>query len=261
LIIIKPIECQGISGFMPQPYANRRLLITAMSIMALMLCAAAMVHADESLATSAFKTVALDPGHGGDDSGARGSTGALEKAVCLDLARALADGLKNRFQVVLTRSDDYSVDLRQRTAVANNRQADLMISIHCGAGFLHTASGMAVYYWKPEGLADDPSSAPGSLSPNRWDQTQLPYLAGSRTLAAEMQHALQQTAGSDMVRVYQAPLLVLQGAAMPAIIIEIGYITHPATEKDLMSPQWRQQLARSIQVGIENFLERPKSQP
>jgi N-acetylmuramoyl-L-alanine amidase len=246
---------------MPQPCANRRLLIAVITIMALILCAATTVHADESLKASALKTVALDPGHGGDESGARGPTGALEKAVCLDLARALADLLKNRYQVVLTRSDDYNVDLRQRTAVANNRRADMMISIHCGAGFLHTASGMAVYYWKPERLSDDPSPVPGSLSPNRWDQTQLPYLAGSRTLAAEMQHALQQSAGSDMVRVYQAPLLVLQGAAMPAILIEIGYITHPATEKDLMSPQWRQQLARSIRVGIENFLERPKIQP
>lgn len=210
--------------------------------------------ADESSAGT-FRTIVLDPGHGGDDSGARGPTGSLEKDICLELARVLADQLADGYQVVLTRSDDYSVELRHRTATANHNRADLFISLHCGAGFLHTTTGMAVYSWKP-GIRQGASNAgQGSVDPNRWDETQLSHLAGSHRFAAAMQETLEAMAGDDNVQLRQAPLVVLQGAAMPAILIEIGHITHPATEKNLLSPQWRRRLARAIQSGVESYLE------
>lgn len=214
--------------------------------------------ANESSAGTLRKIVVLDPGHGGDDSGARGPTGSVEKDICLELARVLADQLADGYNVFLTRSDDYNADLRHRTATANHNRADLFISLHCGAGFLHTATGMAVYSWKP-GIRQGASIAgQGPVDPNRWDETQLSHLAASHRFATDMQEALEAMAGDGDVQLRQAPLVVLQGAAMPAILIEIGHITHPATEKNLLSPQWRRRLARAIQSGIEIYLENRK---
>lgn len=211
--------------------------------------------------SGAAPTVVLDPGHGGKDTGAKGPTSSLEKDICLGVARALARQLENTHQVILTRSGDYDVNLRNRTAVANHHRADVFISLHCGAGFLHTSTGMAVYYYKPAPSQEASAVGQGSPNPNRWDQSQLPYLSTSHQLAVDTQQALKQIMGVEKVRLRQAPLLVLQGATMPAIVIEIGHITHPATEKNLQSPQWQQQLAKAIQAAIEQFQETSGAQP
>lgn len=239
---------------MSPPTNLLRPLIISLLILGFPVSWSMAADASNDGSAGASRTVALDPGHGGDENGARGPTGSLEKDICLDLVRALAGQLESEYRVVLTRSGDYRVKLRNRTATANHHQADLMISVHCGAGFMHAAAGMSVYYWKPD--VSKVSQRP--VNPNRWEQTQLAHLSASRAFALEMQQSLRHMTGTDTVRVRQAPLLVLQGAAMPAILIEIGYITHPATEKDLLSPQWRQQLVRAIQEGIHLFLDQEK---
>jgi N-acetylmuramoyl-L-alanine amidase len=248
--------CQGISGFMPTPATQFR---TVTLLLTILLLAFQWVAADPTVDSTPI--VVLDPGHGGKDLGAKGPTSGVEKEICLAVARALARQLETTHQVILTRSDDYDVDLRNRTAVANHHQADLFISLHCGAGFLHTATGMAVYAYKPALAYDTTAIGQGSPNPNRWDQSQLPHLASSRQLAMQMQKTLKNIMGIEKVWLRQVPLLVLQGATMPAIVIEIGHITHPATEKNLLSPQWQQQLAKAIGVAIEQYEATDREQP
>jgi N-acetylmuramoyl-L-alanine amidase len=256
MTIIKPHECQGFSGIMTSRTTHKRyrvwVLIVSLAFTLLWLAAAT---AFDRLTPASAATIVLDPGHGGDNSGARGPTGSLEKDVCLALAQTLAAQLTPTHRVILTRSGDYDVDPRIRTATANHDQADVLISLHCGGGFLHTASGMAVYYWKPGSDQGTPPPHGEASNSNRWDQTQRAHLASSRRLAEAVQQSLARMSGAQKVKLHQAPLLVLKGAAMPAVLIEIGYITHPATEKDLLSPQYRLQLAKAIQAGITVYLQ------
>ena len=199
--------------------------------------------------------VALDPGHGGRDQGARGPTGLLEKSICLELAQKLAIRLESRLTVRLTRSDDYDVALDQRTANANQANADLFISLHAGAGFSHATHGLTVFYYQP--AASTPALAPnGSDNQGRlqWNRLQDRHAAASRALAIKMQRAIEAMAYRPDCKVQSAPLAVLQGADMPAILIEIGHITHPATEKRLARSQGLDSLVNAIDQGIAQFL-------
>ena len=94
------------------------------------------------------KTIAIDPGHGGYDKGARGPDGTFEKTVTMELARVLALELEKTYNVILTRTDDYWIDILKRTAMANHLNADMFISIHTGGSFLHQASGISLYYYE-----------------------------------------------------------------------------------------------------------------
>jgi N-acetylmuramoyl-L-alanine amidase len=199
--------------------------------------------------------VALDPGHGGHDQGARGPTGLLEKRVTLELAQKLALRLESRYLVRLTRSDDYDVELHQRAATANHSKADLFISLHTGAGFVHATQGLAVYYHQT-GKPGTESVAKGAAvaGPRQWKDLQQRYAAASKALATHMQHALEAMPQRPSCQALGAPLAVLQGADMPAILIEVGHITHPATETLLSQSHGLDALVNAINQGIERFL-------
>ena len=140
--------------------------------------------------------VVLDPGHGGNDPGAQNSEGIQEKAVTLSLARRIADQISDDFKVVLTRTDDYWVDIPDRTAVANNRKADLFISLHAGGAFLHSVGGTSVFYYdsysdssireKKPGL--DPLQDPDAPIP--WNRIQERHLTRSKKFAGMVQTEL-----------------------------------------------------------------------
>lgn len=199
--------------------------------------------------------MALDPGHGGHDRGARGPTGLLEKRVTLELAHKLALRLESRYLVHLTRSDDYDVELHQRAATANQSKADLFISLHTGAGFVHAAQGLSVYYYQTNrpGTEAIPEKA-AEAEPRQWKDLQQRYGAVSKELATHMQRTLEAMPQRPSCKVYGAPLTVLQGADMPAILIEVGHITHPATEKLLSQSHGLDVLVTAIDRGIERFL-------
>ena len=226
---------------------------------------------NKALASSAAQsdrpeyTIALDPGHGGRNNGAKGPTGLLEKTVSLSLARELTTDLKaNGYEVVLTRSDDYDVPLRDRTAVANHHKADLFISVHTAASYLHAVSGITIHhYQRPDAPQGQPKPSPKSVpSPSRaWDQIQLEYAAQSRDLAQTMARTLGIVWPSTSVEVAQAPLVVLEGADMPAVLIEVGYLTHPATEKNLSNPTYMATFVQALVRGINTYFDtRPRSQ-
>jgi N-acetylmuramoyl-L-alanine amidase len=201
--------------------------------------------------------IALDPGHGGKDSGARGPTGLLEKDVCLALARNLALRLESRYRVILTRSDDYQVELPQRAAIANQARADLLLSLHTGAGYVNANQGFAIYYY-----ADTARSAPmGNVDrlvsaddPQQWHRTQQRHQPLSLALATALKKRLDRIPDSPGCSIRGAPLAVLEGADMPAVLIEIGHITDPATEARLADLQDGGWLADPIIEGIRDFL-------
>ncbi|MGD2270098.1 MAG: N-acetylmuramoyl-L-alanine amidase [Desulfobacterales bacterium] len=208
------------------------------------------------------KTVVLDPGHGGHDSGARGPDGNLEKDMVLKLANALADEIKNEYEVVLTRTGDYGLDIQGRTSMANHLEADLFISIHNGGSFRHKAGGITIFYFRPlpnqDSASDIESAKPfgDSEDPITWDHIQGKHINSSITLAKSIQSRIKQKVTFSRCNVQAAPLLVLRSADMPAVLVEAGYLTNPAEEKALSDPDVRSQLAESIGRGIHDFLSK-----
>jgi len=207
--------------------------------------------------------IVIDPGHGGNDGGAKGTGGTIEKDVTLALAREIAKCLKSNYKPVLTRTGDYWLDTTGRTAVANHHKAALFISIHASGSFLHQAGGAAVYYYKDVAGVHTSSEHGTSLSlseslqgdddPLVWDEVQAAHLPASK-LAAE-------TLGSELVewhvvsecKVRGAPLAVLTGADMPAALLEIGYLSNPSTEKKLIDDSYLSELARAVCSGIDDY--------
>lgn len=203
-------------------------------------------------------TVVLDPGHGGLDGGAKGPEGVLEKTVTLTLAQMVAAVLETEHRVVLTRTGDYGLDIPARTAVANGAKADLLISIHTGGGFLHQASGLYVFYFKDLPTVSEPengSSDAGSME--NWDFLQYRHLTASSRLAREMENHLRAGNTFTVNGVETAPLMVLRGADMPAVLVEVGYLTHPLEEKKLQDPKVLADLAERIGAAVSSFLRKP----
>jgi len=211
-----------------------------------------------------IKTVVLDPGHGGHDNGVQGPSGTIEKSVALGLAQLIASRLKKNYKVILTRSDDYWIDIPGRTAVANHLKADLFISIHTGGSFLHQAKGITIFYYKElSGHAletDVDSSKPGNAGNPQafWDNIQAGHIASSKALAQIMQNNLSSQLKFPKSKIQNADLMVLKGADMPAILIEVGYLTNPGDEKKLQSPEVLSDFATAICNGIDDYLQNSK---
>lgn len=218
------------------------------------------VHAQKMPWDAAKRTVVLDPGHGGHDTGARGTDGTQEKAVTLALARLLAVELEGACRVVLSRTDDYFIDIPERTAVANHEKADLFVSLHTGGSFTHTVNGIHILYFNALSI---PELAPRNDSKplkkrlkgeDIWRQIQLKHTQNSQMAAKLFQRHLDKEDSID-VWITGAPMLVLEGADMPAILIEIGYLTHPPEERKLSDMDALTGLAKKMSMGILTFLE------
>ena len=206
------------------------------------------------------RIIVLDPGHGGREIGARGAEGTLEKAVAMKLAQLIAAQLQRDYKVTLTRTDDYHVDLDNRTALANHLNADLFVSLHTGGSFVYGTAGPIVYYYQnPSKFSSTWGEIPilggeNKRMPIPWDRLQDRYREKSRILADMIRSRLSTVNSVDNSRVQGAPLAVLQGAQMPAILIEVGYLTNPAEEKNLRNSRFLMNIAAEISKGIEDFL-------
>ena len=221
--------------------------------------------ATQALSEADLPVVVIDPGHGGNDSGAQGPDGTQEKTVALNLARLIADQLETRCRVVLTRSDDYRLDISGRTAVANQSRAEIFISLHTGASFSRSISGSTVYYHRRfiESALTAESKAPKSLidssQPLSWNQIQMKYRITSERLAQLIQNRLNDVRQTPDTRVQGAPLLVLEGADMPAVVIEIGNLSNPNEEKMMRDSKFLASLAQAISKGVDTFFtEKPQ---
>jgi len=211
------------------------------------------------------KTIVIDPGHGGYDKGARGPDGTSEKAVTMEFARVLALALEKTYKVVLTRTDDYWVDIPTRTAMANHLNADMFISIHTGGSFLHQARGVSLYYYEKATTfplmleTESMEESKGSNFKELWSNIQGRHQKNSKVLAEDILNSLKEKIGEKVEykpEIQGAPLMILEGSDTPAVLIEIGYITNPKEERSLNDIVLLSFLAQKIKKGIDDFFEK-----
>lgn len=217
------------------------------------------------------RPIVIDPGHGGDDMGARSGSGQVEKDVTLAIARRLARVLEARgHRVRLTRDGDQNRALTDRTALANRLDAVAFVSLHANASTAASVAGAETYYMSLDKASDDAAAATadienraGSASADRtpldlilWDLAQAEVLNESAAFALAVQQSLNdQLAGRDR-GVRQAPFVVLTGATMPAILVEVGFLSNSSEADRLAQPEHQQRVAEAIAAGIENFVGR-----
>ncbi len=221
---------------------------------------------------SGIRTIVIDPGHGGGDTGAQGSSGSTEKNLTLVLARSLKRQLEGRLpvRVVLTREEDAELPLDTRSALANQHKADLFISLHLNSSVTSDAHGAETYFSSLE--ASDERAALAAEAENRaaaasgsdgdplydlqlilWDLAQSHYLAESQRLARLIQDELNATLDLRNRGVKQAPFRVLMGAAMPAVLVELGFLSNPAEESRLNDPDYRARLTETLVRAISRY--------
>jgi N-acetylmuramoyl-L-alanine amidase len=222
-----------------------------------------------------FKTIVIDPGHGGIEIGAKGKFGLLEKDVTLAIALKLRDIIEKNlaFRVFLTRDKDTDVALESRAALANNHKADLFISIHANGSLRKNARGSETYFLSLNATDEDArrlaylENATGKLEGRLeqdsqddikmilWDLAQSAYLKQSSELAGEIQAELNRLLGTENRGVKQAPFKVLTGAACPAVLVETAFISNPEEEKELGSGAFQDNVAQAIYRSLVEYLK------
>lgn len=231
-------------------------------------------EATESPRDFGVRTIVLDPGHGGKDRGALGPTGLREKDVTLALCKLLRDRLEaSGYSVKLTRDDDISLSLSSRTGFANHAKADLFVSVHVNAVKTDNARGSETYYLSLDGdaeavdphyneevleqLDEDPAfgDVDDDLSLILWDMAQNKHTDDSFRVAKYIQEELNSLAGIRSRGVKQAPLKVLKGATMPAVLIEVAFITDPVEEKKLRDAEFQSRIVRALETAVGRFSE------
>lgn len=224
--------------------------------------------------------VMVDPGHGGEDDGAHGRKGLVEKDVALELGLELARQLETAgFQVRLTRDQDLFVPLWDRARLANAEHADVFISLHLNADRSRQAKGSEVFFLSPNGgdhgtaeLAAVENAAPQAEPGTAADPDQVvagildtlaqeAYLRDSERLAVAIQAQLNHLGGIRQRGVKQAPFVVLRGAAMPAVLVETAFISNPREEAKLRDPAFRTRVAQAITRGVRKFFAASPSLP
>ncbi|MGD1904859.1 MAG: N-acetylmuramoyl-L-alanine amidase, partial [Leptolyngbyaceae cyanobacterium] len=174
--------------------------------------------------------VVLDPGHGGRDPGAVGIGGLQEKTIVLPVSLRVAELLRDAgVQVIMTRSDDRTLDLQPRVDIANQANATIFISIHANAISLSRpdVNGIETYYYSDSG----------------------------RRLAETIHAAMLAVSGMNDRGVKQARFYVLRHTAMPASLLEIGFVTGQDDAPLLRDPVWRENMAQAIARGILQYLQ------
>jgi N-acetylmuramoyl-L-alanine amidase len=213
--------------------------------------------------------VVIDPGHGGPDAGATGTNGVQEKALTLDIARRVKTLIESRLgmRVVLTRDDDREVTLDERTARANSSKAELFVSLHMNASIAATSSGAEVYQLKPErdspagrgGVADQPLNLPVTIGGTRsvalvpWDLAQARHREDSTLLANLLESSLRPQIPMGAQAQREAPMRLLAGLDMAAVIIELAYLTNPEQAAAATSEDFQTRAAQGIVDAVTAY--------
>jgi N-acetylmuramoyl-L-alanine amidase len=219
--------------------------------------------------STGLRTVVIDPGHGGDELGTQGAKGTLEKEITLSVARRLRTLIESRLglKVFLTREDDRTLSLDDRSAFANNHRADVFLSIHANSAVRPALKGAEVYYLTVERAdaearkkADDSATTlPALGGSNRaidlilWETAQARYLEQSATLAGFVEQSLRAKVEMSPRAVQQAPFRVLVGANMPAALVEIGYLSNADQEAQLTTAGYQDQVAQALLDALVKF--------
>jgi N-acetylmuramoyl-L-alanine amidase len=225
------------------------------------------------LPTPGVRTIVIDPGHGGEEDGAKGARGTLEKTLTLAVARRVKSALETRLgaRVLLTRDDDRTLPLDERAAFANNNKADVFLSLHANASLRRTATGAEVFYLsldradeearrvaESEGVAM-PVFGGGTreIDVILWEMAQTRHLTQSAELARAVEAQLRALVPMSPRALQQAPFRVLVGANMPAVLVELGYVTNAEQESALASVPFQNRLAQAITEAVTHFFAAP----
>ncbi|MGE3799669.1 MAG: N-acetylmuramoyl-L-alanine amidase [Candidatus Kapaibacterium sp.] len=223
-----------------------------------------------------LSTIVIDAGHGGKDPGAIGIGGVQEKAITLAVAKKLRDELKAKMpgvKIVMTRDGDQFVELYKRGEIANKQNGRLFISIHCNSmpEKPHPAKGFECWILRP-GKSDDAARVASrengviqyESNRKRYDtlDAEIAILGGlaqsasarySEQLASEIRSSMQSKTPLKDRGIHQAGFYVLVGASMPAVLVELGYVSNEDDVKTLKSSAGQRKMAQALAEGIKNF--------
>jgi len=220
------------------------------------------------------RRVCIDAGHGGRDFGKESANGLREKDVNLAIALAVRDRIQQDLgvEVVMTRDDDRTLGLLERSEIANTSGADLFISIHCNAWFNEMTTGFESYFLSPAlsesertlaryenqagGVAPAQTQSAGDVDFILWDLVQNAYIAESSAFAEYIQKEMTDRLGIKSRGVKQANFLVLQGVKMPAVLIETAFLSNPEEEALLADPDFQGRVAEGLIQAIRRLQER-----
>lgn len=208
-----------------------------------------LIRPEKHLGAAGSRVVVLDPGHGGQDTGARGARGLEEKRVALDIARRLrthlvAAGVK----VYMTRESDRFIELDERARRAGRWGADAFISIHLNSAGNSSAAGTETYALAAAGYA----STAGGLS--NLSQPGNRFEGANGMLAYQVQKAITVRVGSVDRGVKRSRFLVLKEAPCPAVLVECGFVSNRREEERLLTEEYREALALGLARGTLNYL-------
>jgi len=217
------------------------------------------------------RTVVIDPGHGGVDPGASGKSGLQEKTVNLDIALALRKLLKEKagLDAILTRESDVDVPLENRTVIANQKRADLFVSIHSNAHRDRKRGGVETFFLN---ISPDPSVIALAASENATSSKRIgdmktvlqkivqnSKILESRDLAELIQKNLVKALSSDLpaiknLGVKGGPFWVLIGGEMPSVLVEVSHLSNAKEEAKLKTKKYRELAAQGIYNGIMEYI-------
>jgi N-acetylmuramoyl-L-alanine amidase len=217
--------------------------------------------------------VILDPGHGGPDQGARGPGGLLEKDITLQVATEAARLIEQLLglRTVLTRTDDTTLPLEMRAAVANQADGDLFISIHAGGGFAPTPRDFQTFFFDDlQGMSPAPAQVTrlqrqparrgqGQLAGDpprqvvQWEHAQVEFLEPSQIFARLLHNNLRAQVAAEGFGVFGLPLLVLRWVRMPAVMLDLGSLSDPGLEAKLRDETHIQRAALGIAQAVNDY--------
>jgi N-acetylmuramoyl-L-alanine amidase len=217
-----------------------------------------------------LRTIVIDAGHGGEDMGSKGAQGTLEKNVTLAVARRLKGSIESRLgvRVLLTRDSDAMVPADQRAALANNNKADLFISLHANASVRPAVAGAEVFYLSLDGYGEQaqrasqgaPEALPvvgggiRTIEITPWEMAQARHIGESTSFARAVETALRERGVPMSARaLQQAPFRVLVGANMPAVLVEMGFLTNAQDEQRLAGDAQQGALVQALLDGILRY--------
>jgi len=218
-----------------------------------------------------FGRIVIDPGHGGHDAGTIGPNGLEEKDIVLDVAKRLGKLLQTRLSadVIFTRQNDTFIPLETRTAIANQEQADLFVSIHANSSRDEDARGVETYYlnFTSNAASLEVAARENAASDKSIHELQdlvkkialKEKIEESREFATDVQRSLHGSLAhkNPEIRdrgVKKAPFVVLIGANMPSILAEISFVSNPTDERKLDTSEYRQRIAESLFKGIAKYV-------
>ncbi len=216
-----------------------------------------------------YRTVLIDPGHGGKDPGAQGVDGAVEKDIVLDIGLRLQKILAaHGVHASMTRARDEFLTLEERVGKIRSRHPDLFLSLHANSSVDSSVSGIEVFFAEDEAYWEDVHEAltdvilnseeslqdvPGEIY--QFDGARKHFRKESGIFAKHLSVELTKAVGTRNRGVKREHFYVLSEAPAPSILVELGFVTHPDEGRKLMTEKYRQTLAEALAKSLLDYVE------